>query len=111
MSGNTAAFIIWAVCGAAFIGFGIYCFFSKTSRTFGFWANVKMFEVKNVRGYNRALGKLWCVYGMIFIALGLPLNAGQNSPYVIFSILGTMFVTVAVMAIYVIKIEKKYRKE
>ena len=66
-------FIIWALAGAAFIGLGIYCIFSKKSAAFGFWANAKMFEVEDVRGYNRALGKLWCAYGIGFILLGIPL--------------------------------------
>ena len=105
-------FIIWALAGAAFIGWGIYCIFSKKSAAFGFWANAKMFEVEDVRGYNRALGKLWCAYGIGFILLGIPLvNYEQNSPVILLSVIGVMAETIAVMVVYITKIEKKYRKK
>lgn len=56
------AFIIWAVGGAFFIGMGIYDFFSKKQKPFGFWANAETLEIKDVKAYNRALGILWMVY-------------------------------------------------
>ena len=113
MTGGRMVFVIWAIVGAAFIGLGIFCFFHKKSSTaFGFWANAKMFEVEDVRGYNRALGKLWCVYGAGFILLGIPLiNAGQNSPLGLLSTIGVMMETILIMGIYILKIEKKYRKQ
>lgn len=111
MTGGRMVFVIWVIVGAAFIGLGIFCFFNKKSTAFGFWANAKMFEVEDVRGYNRALGKLWCVYGAGFILLGLPLiNAGQNSPLILLSTIGVMAETIFIMGIYILKIEKKYRK-
>lgn len=103
------AFIIWSVVGAFFLGLGIYAFFSK--KPVGFWANSKVFEVSDVKGYNRAVGILWCVFGIVFIALGLPLLQGQNSPYILISMLGVMVEVIAVMAIYTTVIEKKYRKK
>lgn len=104
-------FIIWALAGAVFIGLGIYCIFSKKSAAFGFWANAKMFEVEDVRGYNRALGKLWCAYGIGFILLGIPLvNYEQNSPVILLSVIGVMAETIAVMVVYITKIEKSTGK-
>lgn len=104
-------FIIWAIFGLFFIGMGIYDFFSKKERPFGFWANAETLQIENVKAYNRALGILWMVYGVLFILLGIPLMAGQNSPYILLSMLGVMFISIAAMVVYVIVIEKKYRKK
>ncbi|MDE6024924.1 MAG: hypothetical protein K2G45_05660 [Lachnospiraceae bacterium] len=100
------AFIIWSIAGCCFILLGIFSFISK--KPIGFWANVKMFEVNDIRQYNNAMGKLWCSFGILFIVLGLPLLYGQNSPLVIISILGTMFETIVYMIIYTQVIERKY---
>lgn len=105
------AFIIWAICGLFLVGMGIYEFFSKQARPFGFWANAETLQIENVKAYNRALGILWIVYGVLFILLGLPLFAGQNSPYILLSILGAMFLSIGAMVVYVTVIEKKYKKK
>lgn len=102
------AFIIWVLCGAMFIGFGVCAVSAK--KPMGFWANAKMFEVDDVKGYNRAVAKLWFVYGMVFIAMGLPLLQ-QNSPYIMLSVIGMMLETVGAMIVYTLVIDKKYRKK
>ena len=104
------AFIIWAVIGALFIISGIYCFFSKKEKAFGFWANAETFPVKNIKKYNRAVGKLWIAFGVLFIIVGVPLLDGQNSAGSLFSVLGTVFLVLSIMVIYVLGIEPKYRK-
>ncbi len=106
-----AAFIIWSILGVFFIAMGIYNIYAKTQRTFGFWANVKQFEVTDVKAYNKMLGKLWIGFGVAFIILGLPLLSGQNSPWIIFSILGCMILSIAAMVVYVVIIEPRYRKK
>lgn len=103
------AFIIWAIAGCAFIGLGLYAFVSKKEVAFGFWANAKMFPVKDIKSYNRAVGKLWCIFGVVFVILGVPLLEGQNSPLIILTMLGVMAEVIITMAIYTIIIEKKYR--
>lgn len=105
------AFIIWFIMGCLFILLGIYASFSKKEAAFSFWANAKMFPVNQIRAYNRAVGKLWCVFGIIFALLGIPLLKGQNSPAILLSILGAMAEAIAAMIIYVTVIEKKYRKK
>lgn len=107
------AFIIWVLAGALCIGFGIYNYSSKKTVPFGFWANSKIntFSVIDVKSYNRALGKLWCVFGIVFILLGIPLLQGQNSPYIMVSVLGVVLETIVTMIIYTFKIEGKYRKK
>lgn len=66
--------------------------------------------IEDVKGYNRALGKLWCVYGVLFTLIGLPLLVGKNSGLIILPILGAMVISIAAMVVYVIGIEHKYRK-
>lgn len=105
------AFIIWIIFSGVMIIFGIYAIHSKRVMPFGFWANAEVFEVNDVRAYNRAVGKLWCVFGTVFALLGLPLLKGQNSPYIIFSILGCMAEAIGAMVVYVTVIERKYRNK
>ena len=105
------AFFIWLLIGIAFISYGVYAFFSKKAVPFGFWANAEVFPVKNVRAYNRAVGRLWCVFGVVLALLGIPLLQGQNTPGVIVSVLGTMIAAIAAMAVYVLVIERRYRNK
>ncbi len=103
------AFTIWCIVGLLFIGLGVYAFFSKKPRPMGFWANVKMAPIKNIKKYNAAMGKLFCTFGVVFILLGTPLLAGQNSPWIILSMLGVMLEVIITMAVYTTVIEKKYK--
>lgn len=105
------AFVIWALVGVFFVGMGIYDIIAKKEKPAGFWANAEQFPVADVRAYNKAVGKMWCVYGIVFILLGIPLLAGQNSPYVLLSIAGMLFASIGTMVVYVLMIEKKYRKK
>lgn len=107
MSGNMIGFIIWALVGFIIVGIGISAFFSK--KAVGFWANVEVEKVKDIKKYNFAVGKLFIVYGVVFIALGLPMLSQQNSALIIFSVIGTMFETIVVMVVYTLVISKKYR--
>ena len=102
------AFVIWAICGLFFLGLGIYSFKAKTP--VGFWANAETLPIEDVKGYNKAMGKFWCVYSVIFIPLGLPLLAGQNSAVIVISVLGIMFEMIGAMVVY-LHIEEKYKKK
>lgn len=110
MEEKLTAFIIWAIIGILFILMGVYDMKSKKTKPFGFWANADVIPVEDVKGYNRALGKLWCVYGVLFTLIGLPLLDGQNSGLIIITMLGTLFISIAAMIVYVVGIEGKYRK-
>ena len=106
------AFVCWAVLGLFFIIWGIYCMYiTKSTKPFGFWSNAQVAEMKDVKGYNRALGKLWCVYGVLLILLGIPFLLGQNSVGLIITIPGTMLISIGAMIAYVVVIEQKYRKK
>ena len=69
-----------------------------------------MFEVNDVKAYNKSLGKLWCVFGIVFILLGIPLLSGQNSAAIAITLVGTLFEAIITMAVYVLVIDKKYRR-
>jgi uncharacterized iron-regulated membrane protein len=105
------AFTIWGIIGLLFIVMGIYEFHSKKAKPFGFWANAEVAPIEDVKGYNRALGILWCVYGVLFTLIGLPLLDRQNSGLIIIPILGAMLISIAAIATYVVGIESKYRKK
>lgn len=70
-------------------------------------------EEKNIKAYNKALGKLWCVFGFFFILLGTPflLEEEQNSQLFIISTIGVFLEVIILMAVYTIKIERKYRNK
>lgn len=108
MAETIIAFIIWCIVGIFIVGLGISCFFSK--KAVGFWANAKMFEVTDIKKYNASVGKLFCAYGIVFIISGFPLVEGQNSPWIILSVIAVMLESIAMMGIYTIVIEKKYKK-
>lgn len=111
MEERLLSFIIWAIIGLAFLIMGIYILNCKKTAPFGFWANANTSPIENVTSYNRALGILWCVYGILFILIGIPLLLEQIPGLIIIPILGTLFITIAAMVVYVIAIEGRYRKK
>lgn len=111
MEGRFTAFVIWGIIGVLFVIMGIYCFNTRKAKAFGFWANAELAPIEDVKGYNRALGILWCVYGVLFTLVGLPLLDGQDSGLIMIPILGAMLISIAAMAVYVVVIEPKYRKK
>jgi len=111
MEERVIAFVIWAIMGVLFIVMGVYNFNSRKTKPFGFWANAEIVPIEDVKGYNRALGRLWCVYGVLFTLIGLPLLDAQNSGLIIIPILGAMFISIAAMVAYVVVIEPKYSKK
>ena len=102
-------FIAWGVAGILMIGIGIWALFSK--KPVNFWANTSVSEINNPKQYNYAVAKLFCLYGIIFIILGIPLLAGQNSAWILLSVIGVMIESIMAMIIYVLVIEKKYKKK
>ncbi len=109
--GQWLGFAIWLFCGAGFVGMGIYIYRSRKEMPFGFFANVSVAAIADVKKYNHALGKLWIVFGAVFILLGIPLVYGQNSAGVVIPILGAMAECIVAAAVYTIRIEGKYRKK
>lgn len=85
-------------------------FLLTSAKAVGFWANIKAEPINDIKNYNYAMGKLFIVYGVIFILLGTPLLSGQNSPFILLSVVGIMIETIVTMAIYTLIIVKKYKK-
>lgn len=102
------ALILWMVCAALFIGIGISCFFAK--KQVQFWANFDSPPVTDIPAFNRAVGRLWCGFGIVFALLGLPLAAGSLPLIILCSVLGTIFACIALIVTFV-HIENKYRKK
>lgn len=106
------AFIIWALLSCCFIGYGVYLMCSNREVPVGFWANVKEPpQVTNVKAYHKALGRLWCGYGIVLLLLGLPFLGVQNSAGFIITILGTAWASIGLAIIYSTAILNKYQKK
>ena len=102
-------FVIWVICGLLFVGIGIYDYMSK--KQVGFWANFDVPEVEDVIGFNKAVGRLFITYGVVFILIGIPLIPSifyKNILLVFIPIIGTVFETIWLMVYFVMKIEKDY---
>lgn len=108
-TGAMTGFILWLIVGCLLVALGIGAFFAK--KEVGFFNNVKPLPMRDVKAYNRAVGKLLIVYGIVFTALGLPLLAGQNSALLLLSILGVVAETIGAMAVYILVIQNKYEKK
>ena len=67
--------------------------------------------MRDVKAYNRAVGRLFIGYGIVFMLLGLPLLAGQNKGMIILSILGVVAESIAAMAVYILAIQSKYEEK
>lgn len=105
--GCIIAFVCWLIVGITSIIIDLFDYKTTTHITRGFWANIKITPAKDVKSHNKALGKLWIVFGAVFIVLGIPLLMGQNSPAILITIIGVMFEVIVVMAVYIIFIEGK----
>ncbi|MCI8669562.1 MAG: hypothetical protein HFI34_08600 [Lachnospiraceae bacterium] len=108
MEGRILGFILWCVFSIMFLGLAAFSWFSKNP--VGFWANADVCEVRDVKEYNHALSRLFGIFGIVTIVLGIPLLAGQNSAWVLLSVAGVMIESIIAMAVYTLVIEKKYKK-
>ena len=55
------------------------------------------------------MSKLYVVYGIVFILLGLPLLTGTHQ-WIILSIAGVVVETIVLIAVYSLVIKKKYKR-
>ena len=101
------AFVIWSAVSVIFLIIGISTW--KAKEAAGFFTFVKPPKVKDTKQYNHAAAKLWFAAAFIFEILGVPfLWYEQNSPLIIFIILGVVILVIAMMIIYV-RVEAKYK--
>ena len=104
-----SAFVVWILISILFVVIGIYIIKCKKAKPFGFWANAEAPQVTDVVAYNKALGKLWIIFGIGFARDGLPLLAGEKSPLIVISMIGAMFLCIGAMVYYTLAIEAKYK--
>lgn len=102
-------FVMWMAGGCLMVALGVSAFFAK--KEVGFFCNVRPLPMRDVKAYNRAVGRLFIGYGIVFILLGLPLLAGQNKGMIILSILGVVAESIAAMAVYILAIQNKYEEK
>ena len=101
-------FVVYALMGILFAAYGAYCFFAVKPQRF--WANIKAFEVNDVKEYNKAMGKLWIFFGLCLAGSGLFLLKGEDTYFVLIPILIPVLLAIVMMAVYTVVIEEKYRK-
>lgn len=107
--GNVIGFIIWILVCTLFVIIGISSWNSKTP--VGFFSNAKapdVSEIPDIKGYNHAVARIWFVFAGGFALLGLPLLAGQNSPLIIITVIGSLWLCIALIVMYM-RVEKKYK--
>lgn len=106
MTGRMIGCGCYILLGICCIIFGIWLMIVRRDKPVGFWANAKELpQVNDVNGYNRAVGKLWCAYGLVIALLGLPL-LDRTLGWI--TILGTCWASIGLMIIYSVVILKKY---
>lgn len=106
--GSIIGFVVWVLVDLIFLFVGISAWNKK--EPVGFFTFVSPPKVSNVTGYNHSVAKLWFFFATVMLLLGLPMFAGQNSPLIIISIIGLLFLVIAVVIIY-LHIEEKYREK
>lgn len=108
-----AGYIVWCATGTIFLVLGIYCL--KAKEPARFWANADhKLEVSDVKAYNRAMSKMWFVFLIVYLLLGLPLlNESEEAvPLIIFvSCFGVIVACIGLMLYYVFGIERKFCKK
>ncbi len=103
------AFIIWSIVAIIFFIMGLID--RKSDKPVGFWANAKVSEIENIPEYNNAVAKIWFVFAVVLELLGIPLLfIKQNSPMIMFAVIGMMILIIVIMVVYT-KVEDKYRKK
>ena len=103
-----AGFIIWTVCALIPLGLAVYAWNAKSP--VGFFASEQPPEVTDPKAYNHAVSRLWLAYALIFEGLGIPfLFSHQNSPIFILPVLGTVFLSIGLILVY-LQILSKFRK-
>ena len=69
-----------------------------------------LMAVEALKKYNQKVARLWWMYGTSMILFSLPIRAGQNSGWIILSVLGVVLMTLVIMVLYS-QIEYTHRKD
>ena len=99
--------MIWSCAAVIFFMIGVGAW--KAKKSVGFFTFVDPPKVKDIRRYNHAVAKLWFAAALILEILGFPmLWLKQNSPQIIFIILGVVILSISMMIVY-LRVEAKYK--
>ena len=102
------AFVIWTMVAFVFLLIGVNCW--KSEKTVGFFSNVKPPEIKDVKGYNKAVAKIWFGFATAMEIVGIPLLfIEQNSPIALFIGFAVVALIIAIMILY-LRVEAKYKR-
>lgn len=104
-------FVIHFIIGLFFIFMGIQS--KKKKEPVKLWANISNanFKVTDISAYNQAVGKMWIIFGINMILLGLIMFLDiKGVPFLIY-MLGVLANILGLMIYYTLVIEKKYRKQ
>lgn len=105
--GNVILFVSCMICGAIFLGLGVYAAKSKTPMNFWSGAAVPSESITDIPAYNRAMSRLWGGYSAVWFISGL---AGLWRPVAATVLMCVLGAAGAVVMVLVYKrIEKKYR--
>ncbi|MBR0462230.1 MAG: hypothetical protein IJJ00_05935 [Erysipelotrichaceae bacterium] len=102
------AFVVWTLVFLTVCGIAAWCF--STDKPVHFFTGASAPDVKDVKKFNKAVGKLWLLYALVLELLGLPLVLGGHKwlSFIII-ILGTVFSSIVLAAAYT-EIESRHRK-
>ena len=107
MDRNLLLFLAWCAGGLFFEGLAGYLWFCKKPVSF----SAQTPEVTDVKGYNRAVAKLYMAYGGVFVLLGLPLLAAPLPGWAAcLMAAGIAGAGAALRLVYARVIRKKYKK-
>lgn len=105
--GNMILFLACMLCGAIFLGMGVYAARRKTPMNFWSGVDVPSESISDIPAYNRAMGKLWGGYSAVYFISGLVGLWRPMAATVLMCVLGSGG-AVALVLVYK-RIEKKYR--
>jgi len=104
-----AAALVWVVCALLFCFIGFRSGRSETPA--GFWANANPPKVRDVRGFNRAVARLWYAFAAMFTLCGVPLLfTEQNGLPVLITLLAAPLSVLILMIAYT-RIERSFREK
>ena len=102
------ALLIWECIAVLFACMGIYNRFFLKDKAAGFYANGPVEKVKDIIGYNHALGTLWMIFALVLALLGLLFLTGNVLVIALGIILGTVFSVLGLLVAYTVMIAPKY---
>lgn len=105
--GNIIFVLTCLLCGAIFLGMGVYARKSKTPMNFWSGVSVPSESISDIPAYNRAMAKLWGGYSAVWFISGLVGWWQPVAATVLMCVLGGGGAVALVLAYK--RIEKKYR--